>query len=247
MFPVRAAIFGLLSGLAVLAGPLAAQQAPGWSGQVTPYLWAPGLGGNLTPFTGAPSLSLDKSISEVLRDSDGAVFLSGFARHDRLVLMGDLSQSSSSRSGMVAPGFPAEGRLKQRSLTLLAGYRAVSAGGATLDLLAGARAWSLKSSVSLAGGALQASPGKSFVDPVLALRANLALAPNWSALLYADLGAFGGGSEHTSQLMATANYQWDENLYLSFGYRQLTVDYRSGGTRMDVTMAGPLLGVTWRF
>ncbi|WP_423211258.1 hypothetical protein [Paracoccus yeei] len=34
---------------------------------------------------------------------------------------------------------------------------------------------------------------------------------------------------------------------LSGGFRRLHVDYRSGGTRLDVTMAGPLLGVTWRF
>ena len=31
------------------------------------------------------------------------------------------------------------------------------------------------------------------------------------------------------------------------GYRQLNVDYRDGGTRLDVTMAGPILGATWRF
>ena len=33
---------------------------------------------------------------------------------------------------------------------------------------------------------------------------------------------------------------------LSGGFRRLDVDYRSGGTRLNVTMAGPLLGVTWR-
>ncbi|WP_287884089.1 MULTISPECIES: hypothetical protein [Paracoccus] len=221
--------------------------AQDWSGQVTPYVWAAGLGGDVTPMTGAPTLSLDKSISEVLEDTDGAFFLSGYARHDRLVLMGDFSWSSSSKSGTVPPGLPAEGKLRQRSLTLLAGWRAVENQQFTLDLLGGARAWSVKSSVTVAGGAMQASPGKDFVDPILAARANIALAPQWSAILYADIGGFGAGSENTSQILATVNYQVNDNLWVSAGYRQLSVDYRSGGTAVDVTMAGPLLGATWRF
>lgn len=224
--------------------PVAAQE---WTGQITPYVWGAGLGGDITPFSGAPTLSFDKSFSEVLKDSDGAFFLSGYARRDRLVVMGDFSWSSSSKSGAVPPGLPADGKLTQRSLTLLAGWRAVSNDDMTLDLLAGARAWRVKGSVVVAGGAIQASPGKDFVDPVLAVRANFALAPQWSAILYADVGGFGVGSDNTSQLLATVNYQMNDNLYISAGYRQLNVDYRSGGTKVDVTMAGPLLGATWRF
>lgn len=224
--------------------PAAAQD---WSGQITPYLWAPGLGGDLTPFSGAPTLSFDSSISEVLKDSDGAFFLSAYARRDRLVLMGDISSSSSSKSGMLPVGLPAEGKLKQRSITLLAGWRAVTNDRMTLDVLAGARAWDVKSSIKVAGGMIHAAPGKDFIDPILALRSNIALSPDWSLILYGDFGAFGGGSENTSQIVATANYRVNDNLHVSAGYRQLSVDYRSGGTRVDVTMAGPLLGVTWRF
>lgn len=221
--------------------------AQAWSGQVTPYIWAPGLGGDITPFGGAPTLSFDKSISEVLKDSDGAFFLSGFARRDRFVVMGDFSWSSSSKSGAVPPGLPAEGKLIQRSITLLGGWRAVAHEDMTLDLLAGGRAWSIKSSVSVAGGLIEAAPSKEFVDPILAVRANFVLAPRWTALVYADFGGFGVGSDNTSQILATVNYQVNEKLYFSGGYRQLNVDYRSGGTRLDVTMAGPLIGATWRF
>lgn len=245
-------IRNLLAGLAVFATGSLAALAEDWSGQVTPYVWAAGLGGDVTPMTGAPTVSFDKGFSEVLKDLDGAFFLSGYARRDRLVIMGDLSWSSSSKSGVVPPGLPAsgapaEGKLTQRSLTLLAGWRAVQDDGFSLDLLGGARAWSIKSSVSVAGGLVQASPGKDFVDPVLAARANIALAPRWSTILYADFGGFGVGSESTSQFLATVNYQLKEDLWLSAGYRQLNVDYRSGGTVVDATMAGPLFGATWRF
>ncbi|MDQ7260876.1 hypothetical protein NM680_03560 [Paracoccus sp. PS-1] len=234
-----------IAALALSAGlPATAQD---WAGQLTPYVWATGLGGDLTPRAGAPTLSFDKSFSDVLEDLDGAFFLSGYARRDRLVILGDLSWSSSSREGLVPPGLPASGKLTQRSLTLLAGYRALEAEGVAVDLLAGARAWSIKSSISVAAGARTASPRESFVDPIVALRANVALAPRWSAILYADLGGFGAGSESTSQIVATANWQANDNLYISAGYRMLNVDYESGGTRMDVTMSGPLFGLTWRF
>ncbi|WP_062563732.1 hypothetical protein [Paracoccus aminovorans] len=237
----------LAAAAAALSTGLAPAMAQDWSGQITPYVWGAGLGGEVTPFAGAPTLSFDKSLSEVLEDTDGAFFLSGFARRDRLVLMGDLSWSTSSKAGTLPPGLPAEGKVTQRSLTLLAGWRVVSNDRMTLDALAGARAWRVESRIKIAGGAIQASPGKDFIDPILALRANVALAPQWSAILYADVGGFGAGSEHTSQFLATVNYQVTDQLYVSAGYRQLNVDYRDDGTRLDVTMAGPILGATWRF
>lgn len=55
------------------------------------------------------------------------------------------------------------------------------------------------------------------------------------------------GSDSATQVVATVNYQMTDQAYVSVGYRRLDVDYRSGGTRVDATMAGPLLGLTWRF
>lgn len=240
-------IRNLLAAAAVIATGWLPASAEDWSGQITPYVWAAGLGGDVTPVTGAPTISFDKGFSDLLKDLDGAFFLSGYARRDRLVVMGDLSWSSSSRAGTIPLPAPAEGKLSQRSLTLLAGWRAVQEDGFSLDLLGGARAWDIKSSVSVAGGLMQASPGKNFIDPILAARMNVALAPRWSTILYADFGGFGAGSESTSQVLATVNYQANDNLWISVGYRHLEVDYRSGGTAVDVTMAGPLFGATWRF
>ena len=113
--------------LAFATAPALAQDGE-WVGQVTPYVWGAGLGGDLTPFTGAPTLRIDKSFREVLEDSDGAFFISGLARRDRLVLMADFSTSSSSRQGRVPPGIPGEGKLRQSSLTLAAGARVHASG-----------------------------------------------------------------------------------------------------------------------
>lgn len=245
MAMARIAALGALV-FSAAALPAAAQEG-GWTGQVTPYVWGAGIGGDVTPFTGAPTLTLDKSFSEVMEDLDGAFFLSGYARRDRLVLMGDLSVSSSSREGLVPPGVPARGKIRQSSLTLAAGYRALDTPDMHLDVLGGARLWQIDGVVDVMGGAVHRSGDQDFIDPIVALRANFTLSPRWSALFYADFGGFGVGSERTSQIVATANYQLTDRLYVSGGYRQLSVDYRDGGTRIDMTMGGPLLGVTLRF
>lgn len=234
--------------LAVLVGaaPAMAQDAGDWVWQVTPYVWATGIGGDITPFAGAPTVSIDSSFSEVLKDLDAAFFLSGYARRDRLVLLGDLSHSASSKGGM-SPVGPATGELKQTSLTLAAGYRAIEEEGVAVDLLAGARHWRIRGSVEAPAPGLSVSPTFSFTDPIIAVRANIRLAPQWSTILYGDFGGFGGGSEQTSQFVATVNYQAGNDFFLSAGYRVLNVDYRDGGTRIDATMSGPIFGATWRF
>lgn len=169
------------------------------------------------------------------------------ARRGSLVLLGDLTHVASSRDGRVPPGVPAEGRLRQTSLTVAAGQRVFDDGRTTVDVLAGVRAWHLRSQLSVLGGALSRSPGKTFGDPIAALRIHTAFAPRWSALLQADVGGFGVGSDFTAQAVAAVNYSIDQRLTVSGGYRTLSVDYRDGGTRIDATLSGPLLGLTWRF
>ncbi|MGE4430178.1 MAG: hypothetical protein AB7E05_05470 [Sphingobium sp.] len=238
---------GLVAAMGLCA-PAAAQEEPEWSGQVTAYVWATGVGGSITPFGGAPTVETDKSFSDLLEDLDAAFFLSGYVRRDRFVLLGDLSHSSSSKEGRVpALGIPAEGRLRQTSLTLAGGYRVVDDPKATVDLLAGGRVWWLRGSVRVPLAGVDRSPNLSFVDPIVGARANIGLAPRWSVIAYGDVGGFGAGSKSTSQLLGTINYQASENLYFSAGYRHLHVDHRSGATRVDVVMSGPLLGATWRF
>lgn len=239
-------------GLTTLAGTVQAQTSTDTVYQITPYVWATGVGGDITPFTGAPTVAISKSFSDLLKDLDAAFFISAYARHGNLVFMGDISTSSSSRSGVTpsppAPAaLPATGKLRQTSVTALAGYRVAQTPGATFDILGGARHWRVKGEVDVPLAVLSASRSVSFTDPIIAARANFQIAPGWSALLYADVGGFGVGSRSTAQLLGTVNYQLRENAFVSLGYRHLHVDYRDGGTRFDMRMSGPIIGATWRF
>jgi hypothetical protein len=232
---------------AFAAAPAAAEDTGRWTGQLTPYAWGSGLGGDLTPFTGAPTVRIDKSFGEVLEDLDGAFFLSGYARRDRLVLLGDLSYASSSKQGRVPPGIPAEGSLRQSSLTLAAGWRVYQDERVAFDLLGGLRHWDVSASVAVPLAGVSRSPGVDFTDPLLVARANVTLAPRWSLIGYVDAGGFGVGSEKTTQWLAVVNYASSDRWVFSAGLRHLSVDYRDRGTRVDATLAGPLVGASWRF
>ena len=71
------------------------------------------------------------------------------AAHPKLVLLGDFSTSSSSKQGLVPPGIPGEGKLRQSSLTLAAGGRVHASERSSLDLLAGFRHWDVDASVDV--------------------------------------------------------------------------------------------------
>ncbi len=244
MLPTLAAL--ATAGIA-LTGTAQAQGMDGWSFQITPYVWATGISGDITPFTGAPQVSFEASFSEVLEDLDAAFFLHGLARNGDFVLMFDLSYSASSREGLIPPGVPANGSLTQTSLTVAGGYRVANTPDASFDVFAGARAWWIEGAAEVPLLGASTSPSQNFVDPIIGARGHVNLAPDWSVTLYGDVGGFGVGSESTSQFFGTLNYAVTDQLTVSAGYRRLDVDYRSGGTVIDASMAGPLLGVTWAF
>lgn len=236
-----------LLSIAALA-PITAQAGSSeWSGQVTLYGWGAGVTGDFRPFPGAPRLSFDRSFSDVLKDSDGAFFMTALARRGDLVFFGDLTYSASSRGGRVPPGIPASGKLEMRSVTLAAGKRFQAGPNTTLDLLGGARFWSIDGSVAVPLAGISFAPEARFTDPVVALRANTQLSPRWSLLAYVDGGGFGVGSDVTWQVAVTANYKVSEHFYLSGGWRHLYIDYTDGGADFEGSMTGPIVGATFRF
>jgi hypothetical protein len=220
---------------------------PANSAQITVYGWLAGATGEFRPFAGAPTLAFDNSFGEVLENLDAALFANALVRRDRFVAAADLSYASLSREGLVPPGIPASGKVSQLAITALAGARVEDSPEVSVDLLAGARLWNLDGRVSVPLAAVAAAPDKTFVDPIVATRINAPVAPRLSALVQADIGGFGVGSDFTWQVAGTLNYRASDRLYLSAGWRHLHLDYADGGTRFEGSQTGPILGATYRF
>ena len=229
--------------------PTWAQEQPAadaWRFQLTPYVWMTGLDGSVRPFRGAPTAHVNKSFSDVLDNLDAAAFLNGTARKGNYVLHGDLSYASTSDKAALPMGLSAQAKIRQTSLTLTGGHNWVLSPQSSFDLMAGLRLWQIKAEVNVPGLA-SAQSNTSFVDPIVAARWRYDIAPRWSTLLYADMGGLSVGSKFTWQIHGSVNYQVKDNIHLSLGYRQLSVDYRDGGKQLDFSQSGPIVGATFRF
>ena len=242
---MRLARIVLLGLVCSLARPAAAQDRVF---QITPYLWGIGVGGTVRPLAGGPSLKFKEGLSDILKDLDSAFFLSGLFRQGRFVVLADYSGSRSSRDGTVPGlGLPVTGRLEQSSLTLAVGWRALSSERATVDYLVGLRHWDIEARARTPVPGLAGGLSVDFTDPIIAARTNIRLNDRWSVIGYADLGGFGAGSDWTAQLYATVNLKLRDRLFVSAGYRHLTVDYDEGGPGFDATFSGPILGISLQF
>lgn len=241
-----------LCAAAALGAPAAAQESgdfssPDGGAQITVYGWLAGASGEFTPFAGAPTIAFDDSFGEVLENVDAAFFASGQYRSGQFVVVGDVSYASLSHDGVVPPGIPASGKVRQLTVTALAGARVIDTDAVTVDLLAGARLWDIDGRISVPAVGVAVAPGKTFADPIVAARLNAGIAPRLSTTLQGDLGGFGVGSDFTYQLVGTLNYRIGRATYVSAGWRHLALDYDDAGTVFNGSQTGPLIGFTCRF
>jgi len=149
------------------------------------------------------------------------------------------------------------------------GSTGMSGSGTAIDIFGGVRAWWQRADASLAlagtinvgdlalnaNGTLLASDRVSWADPLIGLRLRHQFSPGLNFVASGDVGGFGVGSQFSWQALAAVNYDFyaRNNIIWSgmLGYKALSVDYSKGSglTRYeyDMTMHGPILGITARF
>ncbi len=88
---------------------------------------------------------------------------------------------------------------------------------------------------------------KNWLDPIVGLRARLALA-EWAYLgAYGDIGGFGIGSDLTWQAAGFLGFQLSRGFALECGYRHLFVDYQSDDFLFRTETSGPFVGGRFNF
>jgi hypothetical protein len=144
--------------------------------------------------------------------------------------------------------------------------------GTALDVYAGGRLWwqeaeaTLTASGTLAGlgplgltltraGTVSASGSVTWVDPVVGARLRHQFFPGMNLVVSGDVGGFGAGSKFSWQAIAALDYQFMKTNNVTWsgmiGYKALYVDYSQGSGlthyEYDMTMYGPIFGITARF
>ena len=149
------------------------------------------------------------------------------------------------------------------------GSTGVPGSGTAIDVFGGVRGWWLKADATVsatgtinvgdltrnADGTYSASSSVSWVDPLVGVRLRHQFAPGWNFTTSGDVGGFGVGSKFSWQALAVLNYDFSVHKNVTWsgmvGYKALHVDYSRGSGlthfEYDITMHGPILGVTARF
>ena len=104
-------------------------------------------------------------------------------------------------------------------------------------------------------GTLSATGDVSWVDPVVGARLRHQFAPAWNLVVSGDVGGFGVGSKFSWQAIAALDYEFSRTKSVAWsgmlGYKALSVDYSKGSGlshyEYDMTMYGPIFGITARF
>jgi hypothetical protein len=116
-----------------------------------------------------------------------------------------------------------------------------------MDVLGGVRYWHLTADLNFDAGLLSArsaTGSKDWADAVIGMRGRAAISRKAFVLGKADVG--GGGSKFTYQLFGGAGFKVGERMSLIGGYRHLRVNYDRDNFLFDGSLAGPILGLSFR-
>ncbi|AXI55019.1 hypothetical protein C1J05_11410 [Sulfitobacter sp. JL08] len=232
-----------------------AQDAPerdSWKFTVAPYLWGASLSGTAATIPGLPPVDVDASFSDILDNLSFAGMIVGNAQKGRWGVTADLQYISLKNSTSdLQPLFNnATVRAKNKIFSVLGEYKMVEAPTGELWASAGARYWSVDTSLDLAAGDLptaSANGNDSWVDPVIGLRGRMDIADRKYLTGWAYAGGFGVGSEIMADIFGGVGYKFTPMTSGVLGYRLLMVDRRSGDFTYDVEQKGLMAGLSFQF
>ena len=248
----KLSLFMVAIGLFIGTVPASANE--GWNLRLTPYMWFAGLKGNISTIPGLPSAPVEVSPSDAVKDTQVSVMVMLDAKKRQHGFFLDMLYSDvESEEELIPPPIDLMMTSTTKTAIITLGYQfnVYNESQATLDLLAGARYWSVDTTLRFGGG-LGALAGQtvrnddSWIDPAVGIKG---LIPLGSSRFYlaggAGLGGFGVGSDRFHEVNVNIGYQWSSAIGTTFGYRLFDVDYENDGYVYDVNQQGWQLSLNW--
>jgi hypothetical protein len=227
-----------------------AQSAPSqkkWEFATIGYAWFASAKGETDVIGPVAPVGIDLSFGDVLKAFKFAFMGAAEARRDRVVILGDLTFIHlDAKKGIDIRDrdfLDAELDSRTAEITLVGGYRVVNQESMAIDLLAGGRLNFFKTTLQLEGPerSAEGSVKQTWLDPLVAARAQVPLGGKWNFSVYGDLGGIIFGSDVTWQGVATVNCQINRKMHLGAGWRYFKVNYDKGDFLYDVAQSGPLI------
>lgn len=232
------AALGTVAMIAVV-GPACASDD--WRYRVTPYLWLPTL--NLT--TSGPVGGVDVE-TEVLDVLHFAALLKGQATRGSWSIIGEANYLDLSEDGVPFIGLStASVDLDGWMGALGVGYAVMDDGKTRVDVMGGARGWSLDV-LSRIGPASQRAD-QNFIDPIIGMHLVTSFNDRWGFRGEFDYGGFGVGSQQQWNVVAEVTYAAWENTDVGFGWRHIHVKLDNDDLLPELTMTGPYATLSFKF
>lgn len=222
-----------------------------WDISFTPYAWIAGMKGHADIPGTADDVKIDTSFTDLLKVLNFGFMGAIDARHDRLVLIGDVMYFNAGQDldGVASLGL-VDGKVDMKMLIAsgAAGYRVVDKGPMFVDLFAGGRLASLDVDLKLTG------PGQTFktgvspssVSPMVGGRVHVPLGKDWGFALYGDASGLFHTSAVKGQMIGTVQYDFSRRWRLAAGYRYMWVHHSKDDVELDLGMRGPIIGFAYK-
>jgi hypothetical protein len=240
----------------------------GWEFRITPYFWAAGLDGDVEGARNT-SADIDMSFSDIWDDLDFGVLTALEARRGKFSVLTNavylkLSPRAGQPIGSLLPGAPpgdfsVRSTVQELIVELRPAWELFSLplwsdeSRIALDVGPGGRMFWMAThlDVKLDPGSPVGPFQRRFderiiwVDLLAGARFRVQLTENLGLSVGGDYGGFdiGSSSHRTWSLAAFASYRLGEHWDLDAGWRTLTIERGP----VDVDMAGPLVGASYRF
>lgn len=231
---------------ALLAGRLAGA-TPVWSTDVAPYLWVP----SLTVETNVPELPPGNT-QRFSSKLSGAFMIAGQIHRNAFGLFVDYAwlriDSTSTAAGPVFSAVDLRTSLAHSTAALT--WRVPTTGAWQVELLGGARIWSLSGEQQFHSGLLPGftrSNDETWVDPTFGADVRYVFDDHWFATGRAMFGGLGSGSKAMTDALLAGGYRFNDWCNVTVGYRYLHEDFARRGFAWDLRADGFLLGLDFHF
>jgi len=218
---------------------------PGWSFTIAPYAWMAGLSGDVA-LSGYGKAHADVGFGDVFKSLDFVAMVVAEARYDRYALLSDFVYLMVTNKVKAPMGIKAKVDTDVLQWTPTLAYSLYLDDRANLDVVAGARLWSVETSLrTTAPVSLAYHADDQWIDAIGGIRGTFDLTENTFVHGWALAGA--GGSDLVWDLLGGVGYRWNDKVSLMAGYRAQGVDYRNGAFEFDAVMKGPAISALLRF
>lgn len=237
------------SGSASGQSAVAASDDDNWHFSLSPYLWLAGTHGTMG--AGGHDVSIHASAGDLLSHFDFGLMAAAEARHNRVLLNGDMIWIRLSDSealpfaGLGATS--ADVRVGQFVWTSKFGYRAIDHEKMKADVSLGVRYWHLGQKLNFNPSRLgiDFNGSQNWADIVIGGRILLPAGENTTINLTGDVGGWDAAAKLDYQFATVLERKLSRKWTLAAGYRYLFVDYRKSPDAVyNMVTPGVVLGAT---